>query len=72
MKAVLSCINNPKPIKVSGQQSNMMTLIVHSESNHQAELCPIDVLRSSCKHNSGQLVEGWSVSFVKGAGGNEV
>lgn len=72
MKAVLSFINNPKPIKVPEQQSNMMTLIVHSKSNHQAELCPIAVLRSFCKRNSGQLEEGRSVPFVNGGSGSEV
>lgn len=58
MKALLSCINNPKPIKVTRQQSNMLTLIVHPKSNHHAELCPIGVLRFFWKYNSGQLEKG--------------
>lgn len=71
-KAVLYCIINPKPTKIPGEQSNTMILIVHPESKHQALLCPIDVLRSSCKCNGGQVEERWSVPFMNGISGNEV
>lgn len=51
---------------------NTVILIVHPESKDQALLCPIDVLRSSCKCNGGQVEERWSVPFMNGISGNEV
>lgn len=50
----------------------MITLMVHSESSHQAELCPLDVLRLPWKHYSGQVEEAWRGPCVNGAAVNKV